>query len=127
MDGCCDDERGCCRAIADGHTSGWRTLGRLPCERPGSRRGEGNPSSRGRGANRRSSDSRAAEATRVVGSALGGRVNGGAMMGLPGPSIPIIVEPLELPKPARTPAPAAPERQPIEREPVTPVEEPVPA
>jgi hypothetical protein len=49
-------------------------------------------------------------------------------MGLPGESIPIIVEPLELPEPAR-----APERsptQPPEPAPVEPVrtpEEPVPA
>lgn len=33
-------------------------------------------------------------------------------MGLPGKSIPIVVEPLELPAPAREPAPPAPKPEP---------------
>ena len=45
-------------------------------------------------------------------------------MGLPGESVPIVVEPLELPAPAREPAPT----EPSPPEPVPePVEEPAPA
>jgi hypothetical protein len=47
------------------------------------------------------------------------------LMGLPGESIPVIVEPLELPAPAREPAPD--KRRPVPAQPVPKPREPVPA